>query len=111
RRSARRVCGERFVLAGDSAGLARDFSGAGIGPAVRSACVAADAILAWLEGRGSLEAYGAWVAKTYGSGEEGLAGRLVGLMPDKAVRTVARAICGNAWLRRRLVLEGAFGIG
>src|SRR5207302_1956967 len=33
----RRVGGERFALVGDAAGLARDVSGEGIGPAVRSA--------------------------------------------------------------------------
>src|SRR5438132_468874 len=42
----RRLGGERFALVGDAAGLARDVSGEGIGPAVRSACLAADALLA-----------------------------------------------------------------
>src|SRR5438034_34807 len=42
----RRLGGERFALVGDAAGLARDVSGEGIGPAVRSAWLAADALLA-----------------------------------------------------------------
>jgi hypothetical protein len=42
----RRLAGEHFVLVGDAAGLARDFSGEGIGPAVHSARLAADAIVA-----------------------------------------------------------------
>src|SRR5436309_2933735 len=41
----RRLGGERFALVGDAAGLARDVSGEGIGPAVRSACLAAEALL------------------------------------------------------------------
>src|SRR5207247_4655503 len=41
----RRLGGERFALIGDAAGLARDISGEGIGPAVRSACLAAEALL------------------------------------------------------------------
>ena len=39
------VSGDRFLLVGDAAGLARDFSGEGIGPAVRSARLAAEAVL------------------------------------------------------------------
>jgi len=111
RRAVRRVAGERFVLVGDAAGLARDLSGEGIGPAVRSACLAAEAVLAWLEGREGLEGYEARIAGLYGSGEEGWLGKMAGLLPDGLVCAVAKAVCGNAWLRRRLVLEGAFGIG
>lgn len=107
----RRVAGERFVLVGDSAGLARDFSGEGIGPAVRSACLAAEAVADWLAGRAGLAAYAQRIEALYGSGGEGWAGRMAGLLPEGVVRAVAKAICGNAWLRRRLVLEGAFGIG
>jgi flavin-dependent dehydrogenase len=107
----RRVAGERFVLVGDSAGLARDFSGEGIGPAVRSACLAAEAVADWLAGRSGLAAYARRIEAVYGSGGEGWAGRVAALLPEGVVRSVAKAICGNAWLRRRLVLEGAFGIG
>src|SRR5205814_4544831 len=42
----RRLGGERFALVGDAAGLARDFSGEGIGPALQRAWLAAGALLA-----------------------------------------------------------------
>jgi flavin-dependent dehydrogenase len=111
RRSVRRVAGERFLLVGDAAGLARDFSGEGIGPAVWSACLAAEALGDWLAGRAGLDAYARRIEALYGSGREGWADRVADLLPEGMVRAVAKAVCGNAWLRRRLVLEGAFGIG
>src|SRR5262249_60851910 len=46
RKRPRLLSGDRFLLVGDAAGLARDFSGEGIGPAVRSACLAAEAMAA-----------------------------------------------------------------
>lgn len=111
RGKARKVAGDRFVLIGDAAGLAKDFSGEGIGPAVQSARMASAVILDWLAGRADLLAYGKNISDVFGSDEEGLAGRVVGLLPDRVIHAVARLLCGNAWLRRRVVLEGAFGIG
>src|SRR5207344_1142229 len=43
RRAPRRLGGDRFCLVGDAAGLARDLSGEGIGPAIRSGILAAKA--------------------------------------------------------------------
>ncbi len=96
---------------GDAGGLARDYSGEGIGPAVRSAVMAAEAVLAWKERGEGLEAYAVRISRTFGSGERGFAEKAIQLLPNALLRAVARTLCGNAWLRRRLVLEGAFGIG
>ena len=111
RRHVRRPAGDGFVLVGDAAGLAKDFSGEGIGPAVRSARMAARAVDAHLNAGEDLAQYGRDIAERYGSGGEGALDRLIGRAPDRLLFGVARFICGNAWLRRRLVLEGAFGIG
>ncbi len=111
RGAARLPAGERFVLVGDAAGLARDFSGEGIGPAVRSARIAAEEIIAWLEGRSELIAYAGRLSEIYGSSGGGVADRIADVLPESVLRSVARMICGNAWLRRRVVLEGAFGMG
>jgi flavin-dependent dehydrogenase len=111
RAKARNVAGPRFVLVGDAAGLAKDFSGEGIGPAVRSARMASETILAWLDGLMELERYAQKISETYGHVEEGLMDRIVERLPDKMIHAVAKFICGNSWLRRRVVLEGAFGIG
>ena len=105
RERPRRCAGERFVLVGDAAGLARDVSGEGIGPAVRSARLAADAIL---DGRPA--SYAERAARTFGQPERGLS-RLIRHVPESIVVTLARLACTRPGLRRRLVLEGAFGMG
>jgi flavin-dependent dehydrogenase len=105
RNRPRQRAGDRFLLIGDAAGLARDFSGEGIGPAVRSACFAADAIVA-----GEPARYAARIDETYGRPSTLLAA-LRGLLPARAVKTVARLACVQPWARRRFVLEGAFGMG
>ena len=101
----RRISGDRFLLVGDAAGLARDFSGEGIGPAVRSACLAAEAVLGDAPGR-----YAERVADTFGR-PSSVVGALRGLLPARAAGAVARLACVQPWARRRFVLEGAFGMG
>ena len=101
----RRISGDRFLLVGDAAGLARDFSGEGIGPAVRSACLAAEAVLGDDPGR-----YADRVADTFGRPSSVL-GALRGLLPARAAGAVARLACVQPWARRRFVLEGALGMG
>jgi geranylgeranyl reductase family protein len=101
----RELGGERFVLVGDAAGLARDFSGEGIGPAVRSARLAAEAIL-----EGVPAVYPTRVDAAFGRPDGPLA-RLARHLPELFVIAAARLACTRPALRRRLVLEGAFGIG
>jgi len=101
----RRLAGERFMLVGDAAGLARDVSGEGIGPAVESALLAAAAAL---DGRPA--AYEERIARTFGRPDRGLA-RLTRHIPESIVIGLARLACTRPGFRRRLVLEGAFGMG
>ncbi len=101
----RRIAGPGFLLVGDSAGLARDVSGEGIGPAVRSACLAAEAIA-----DGGPARYAERIEATFGRPSRLLA-RLAAAVPDGIVLAAARVACAQPWLRRRLLLEGAFGIG
>jgi geranylgeranyl reductase family protein len=100
----RRIAGERFVLVGDAAGLARDVSGEGIGPAVRSAVLAAGALA-----DGGPLAYPARVRTAFGAATS--LARLLRLVPESLLLAAARLACTRPGLRRRLVLEGAFGIG
>ena len=105
----RRVAGDGFLLIGDAAGLARGVSGEGIGPAVESGALAADVILGE---RGHAGAhYEAGIAARFGSGRPGIAGRVLGSLPHTISESLARAVCRAPWLRRRLVFEGAFGMG
>ncbi len=101
----RRVAGDRFLLVGDAGGLARDFSGEGIGPAVRSAGLAAEAILS-----GGVGTYPDRIAAAFGRPSR-LLGAVLGLLPAGALEAAGRAACAQPWARRRLVLEGAFGMG
>jgi geranylgeranyl reductase family protein len=101
----RRLGGARFALVGDAAGLARDFSGEGIGPAVRSATLAAAAIL-----DGGLATYPDRIRAAFGT-PGGLWSHVARHLPDAAIVAAARLACTRPGLRRRLVLEGAFGIG
>jgi geranylgeranyl reductase family protein len=109
RRRTRRLAGARFALVGDAAGLARDVSGEGIGPAVRSAVLAADAIA-----RGDIGSYPARIDAVFGAPDRLVArllARLTRHLPESVLFAAARQACTRPGLRRRLVLEGAFGIG
>ena len=73
--------------------------------------MAAEAAHEYLETGAGLAEYGEALYAKYGGGGEGVFDKLIDRLPDKVLFGVAKFICGNAWLRRRLVLEGAFGIG
>lgn len=101
----RRLAGPHFVLVGDSAGLAHDWSGEGIGPALRSARIAADLIL-----DERADAYPEHVADAFGEPSR-LGSALARRVPMRLLGAAARLLCTLPWTRRRLVLEGAFGMG
>ncbi|HSD11552.1 MAG TPA: NAD(P)/FAD-dependent oxidoreductase [Candidatus Binatia bacterium] len=110
----RRVAGRGFYLVGDAAGLARDVSGEGIAPAVTSGNLAAAHALQRLAGRDEEELaseYRSAIDARFGAGAPGFAARLAGLLPRRWLLSFGTLICRNAWLRRRLVFEGAFGMG
>ncbi len=110
RRAARRRAGPRFCLVGDAAGLARDLSGEGIGPAIRSGRLAADAVVARGRRGEPLEDYGRHVVDLYGPGEPGWLGRRLARLPDAVVRTAVRLALGLGVARRRLVFGAIFGM-
>ncbi|MCW5893709.1 MAG: NAD(P)/FAD-dependent oxidoreductase [bacterium] len=101
----RRIGGSCFVLIGDSAGLAHDWSGEGIGPALRSARIAASLIH-----DDRADAYPEHVADAFGVPSR-LARAVARHVPMRLVTAAARLACTLPWTRRRLVLEGAFGMG
>jgi len=72
---------------------------------VRSACLAADALLA-----GRPATYAARIEAAFGRPAGALA-RLARHLPEVLIVAAARLACTRPGLRRRLVLEGAFGIG
>jgi geranylgeranyl reductase family protein len=110
RQAPRRLSGPRFCLVGDAAGLARDVSGEGIGPAIRSGRLAAEAALAFLRRGVPLDAYAREIVRLYGGGERGWLARRLARLPHAVARSAVRLVLGSAGLRRRLVFDGIFGM-
>ena len=110
RRAPRRLAGARFMLVGDAAGLARDLSGEGIGPAIRSGTFAAEAARAFLSAGTPLDAYARRIVAVYGRGEPGWLERQLERLPAAAARLAVRLIVGLGLARRRIVFDGIFGM-
>ena len=110
RRAPRRLAGDDFCLVGDAAGLARDLSGEGIGPAIRSGLLAARAIEAHLRQGAALDAYAGEIVSRYGSGEVGWIGRQLARVPDVIARALVRAVLATRATRRHVVFGRIFGM-
>jgi hypothetical protein len=110
RQAPRRLSGERFCLVGDAAGLARDLSGEGIGPAIRSGRLAAAAAADFLRRGTRLDGYAHRIVDLYGPGEPGWLARQVGRLPDAVGRLIVRFILGSSLARRRVVFDSIFGM-
>ncbi len=110
RRAPRRLGGLRFMLVGDAAGLARDLSGEGIGPAIRSGILAAGAAEAFVRTGTHLDGYAARITALYGPGEPGWIGRRLARLPETAARLAVRLVLGLGLARRRIVFDAIFGM-
>jgi flavin-dependent dehydrogenase len=110
RRAPRRLAGPRFMLVGDAAGLARDLSGEGIGPAIRSGLLAATAALAFTRHGVPLEGYTREVEMLYGRGEPGWLERRLDRLPAVVAKLAVRLVLGLGVARRRIVFDGIFGM-
>ena len=110
RRAPRRLAGPRFMLVGDAAGLARDLSGEGIGPAIRSGLLAATAAEAFVRRGVPLEGYVREIETLYGRGEPGWLGRQLDRLPAGLARLAVRVVLGLGLARRRIVFDGIFGM-
>jgi geranylgeranyl reductase family protein len=110
RQAPRQIIGSRFCLVGDAAGLARDLSGEGIGPAIRSGRLAAEAVAAFLRRGAPLDGYAREVVRLYGPGEPGWLGRRLARLPDAVTRAAVRFVLGAGAVRRRIVFDTIFGM-
>jgi flavin-dependent dehydrogenase len=110
RQAPRRLAGRRFCLIGDAAGLARDMSGEGIGPAIRSGRLAAEAVTARLREGRPLDEYARRIVARYGRGELGWLQRRLSSLPDAVARWGVRAVLGSETARRRIVFDSIFGM-
>ena len=110
RQAPRRLAGPRFCLVGDAAGLARDLSGEGIGPAIRSGGLASDAIVNFLRDGEPLQGYERGIVSLYGRGERGWLATQTARLPEALARLMVRAVVGSAPARRRLVFATIFGM-
>jgi geranylgeranyl reductase family protein len=110
RQAPRRLSGPGFCLIGDAAGLARDLSGEGIGPAIRSGFLAAAAAEGWLRRGAGLDGYARQVVALYGAGEPTWIGRQISRLPEALARLTVRLVLGSARARRRVVFDSIFGM-
>ncbi|MBI2202979.1 MAG: NAD(P)/FAD-dependent oxidoreductase [Candidatus Rokubacteria bacterium] len=110
RQAPRRLTGPRFCLVGDAAGLARDLSGEGIGPAIRSGRLAARAVLDFLRTGAAFDGYARAIVALYGRGEPGWLGRRIAQLPDTVNRAVVKLVLGSDVARRRVVFDSIFGM-
>jgi flavin-dependent dehydrogenase len=110
RRAPRQLAGEGFCLVGDAAGLARDLSGEGIGPAIRSGILAAEAVEAHLRRGAPLAPYVEQIVQRYGRGETGWLGRQLSRLPDACAKVLVRLMLATGATRRHVVLGGIFGM-
>jgi geranylgeranyl reductase family protein len=110
RRAPRRLAGQGFCLVGDAAGLARDLSGEGIGPAIRSGILAAETVEAHLRRGAGLDSYARAIVRRYGRGEAGWLGKQLARIPDAVARTAVRVLLRTAATRRHVILGKIFGM-
>lgn len=109
----RRLAEAGVLLAGDAAGLAADYSGEGIRPAIESGALAAEHALGALAAGDcsapSLARYEAALARRLGPAGRGPLARAAAFLPARARLALADALLRSDRLRRRVVIEGLFG--
>ncbi len=102
--SGRTCVSDGALLIGDAAGLARPQSGEGILPAIESALLAADTILA-ANGdyrRASLEPYAARLATRFRSGSRGIPSSP---LSSRLLRLLGARLLSSSWFARHIVLD------
>ncbi len=105
RGASRVLVDDGVMLIGDAAGLAHPKSGEGIRPAVESALMAAEVILAAAGNyqREKLLRYPALLAERFGKGST-----TPGILPQSAKRLISRRLMENSWFSRHVLLDRWF---
>ncbi len=101
----RHVVDDNVLLIGDAAGLAHPRSGEGIRPAIESALLAADVVLAADRdySRGTLARYPRELAERFGADRPSPA-----VLPPSFRRVLGRRLMASRWFSRRVLLDRWF---
>jgi len=112
-RMPRRIYTDRLILAGDAAGLASPFSGEGIGPAIQSGQLAAEAaILAIQKGRADakdLSVYQDMIESEFGRLNPGFFGHLFTRISPFITGPVMRTVLSSSELTEKIIVKDWFG--
>lgn len=108
-RMPRQVSGDNFLLAGDAAGMASPFSGEGIGPAVVSGQLAAEAAVMALYRNGAPDMYRDMLRADFGTMDSG--GRLFEALVGHVSKPLMKAVLDNERLTRSIIVEKWFSAG
>jgi flavin-dependent dehydrogenase len=102
----RRRTGDGLMLIGDAAGLASEKSGEGIGPAVESGLMAADAILESSGRAEALSRYDRSIDRRWPPA--GALSQISGMIPATLTRSIARRLLRSPRFVRRVVIDRWF---
>jgi flavin-dependent dehydrogenase len=103
--TARALVGDRVLLVGDAAGLARGCSGEGIRPAIESGLAAADTLIAarGSYGRAALAPYRARLGGRLGP--ISAPSRVARFLPPRVRSSIAAPLLASHWCTRRFLLD------
>ncbi|MFI5373658.1 MAG: hypothetical protein ACHQ8D_03355, partial [Candidatus Rokuibacteriota bacterium] len=87
-----------------------DLSGEGIGPAIRSGRLAAEAVAALVRQGAPLDGYARQIVDRYGPGELGWLKRRLSSLPEAVARLGVRVVLGSERARRLIVFNSIFGM-
>lgn len=107
RHASRKLLDDGIMLIGDAAGLAYPQSGEGIRPAIESALIASDVVLAANSDyrKVRLQPYLGLLEKRFGKGGSG---SILNTLPEGLVQLAAKKLMSSKWFSRKILIDRWF---